>query len=118
MPLMRIFDWLFVNQLFGKNERGETVYYPHGLGGTGYLVPPEREASVRARVRWLALVALVGAFVLVVLVPRAIESWLGYTLPLPWFIGGALVAVVVIVGAIITRLSRLAAGLEPVTPSG
>jgi hypothetical protein len=116
--MTHLFDWLFVNQLFGTNDRGETIYYPNGLIGRGYLVSTEREASVRARVRWLVLFSLIGTLVLVVLVPRLIESWLGFTLPLSWFIGGALVALVVIVGAIIYALSRITAGLASVPPRG
>ena len=30
MAVTGIFDALFVNQLFGTNERGETVFYPMG----------------------------------------------------------------------------------------
>jgi hypothetical protein len=123
MTITTLFDWLFVNQLFGtrdlstpasgNTERGQTIYYPNGLAGRGYLVPPEREASVRAAVRRLVLVAMIGTLVLVSLVPRVIEGWIGFSLPLGWFIGGALVALVVIVGAIIHCLKRLTAGLEP-----
>lgn len=116
--MTRIFDWLFVNQLFHTNERGETIFYPNGLTGRGYLVPPEREADVRSGVRRLAMLALTGTFVLVVLVPRLIEAWWGITLPLPWFIGGAVVALVGIVGAVIAGLARLTAGLAPVSARG
>lgn len=113
---MRIFDWLFVDQLFRTNERGETIFYPNGVTGRGYLVPPDREPSVRSDMRRLVFTALIGIFTLVGLVPRLLETWLGITLPLPWFIGGCLVAVVIMVGAIIHSLSRLAAGLEPASP--
>ncbi len=112
MSVAGIFDALFVNQLFRTSAQGETIYYPNGVTGRGYLVPPEREAGVRSGVRWLVIVSQIGIIALVVIVPRLIEAWLGYTLPLPWFIGGALVATVVTVAAIIRYLSRLAAGLE------
>ncbi|HEY8247110.1 MAG TPA: hypothetical protein VIG38_07495 [Hyphomicrobium sp.] len=114
MAVTGIFDALFVNQLFGTNERGETVFYPNGLTARGYLVPAEREASVRSGVRRLALMALVGAIVFAVLLPRAIEAWWGFTLPLGWFIGYVLVATVAGVAALIRALSRLTAGLAPV----
>ena len=45
--LTGIFDDIYVKQLFQKNERGETVFYPFGLIGRGYLLPKEREADVR-----------------------------------------------------------------------
>lgn len=116
--MTRIFDWLFVNQLFHTTARGQTVFYPNGQTGRGFLVPPEREADVRSGVRRLALLALAGTFALVVLVPRLIETWWGFTLPLGWFIAGTAVALVVIVAAIIMQLARLTAGLEPVPTRG
>jgi len=118
MPITQMFDWLFVNQLFHTNARGETIFYPNGVTGRGFLVPPEREGRVRSGVRRLAVLAPAGTFALVVLVPRLIEAWWGFTLPLPWFIGGAAVALVVIVAAIIMQLARLTAGLEPVSARG
>ena len=113
MSVTSIFDALFVDQLFRTNERGETVFYPNGAVARGYLVPAEREASVRSGVRRLALIALVGAIVFAVILPRMIEAWLGMTIPLGWFIAYALVAFSVAFGAIIYALSRLTAGLEP-----
>jgi hypothetical protein len=113
MAVTRMFDAMFVNQLFHTNARGETVFYPNGWAARGYLVPAAREASVRSGVRRLALTALSGVLVFVVLVPRAIEAWLGITLPLGWFIGGVAVATVIGVAAIIRALARLTAGLAP-----
>jgi hypothetical protein len=113
MSVTSIFDALFVNQLFRTNERGETVFYPNGAVARGYLVPPAREASVRSGVRRLALIALVGALVFGVLLPRMIEAWMGMTIPLGWFIGYVVVATVIGVGAVIYALSRLTEGLEP-----
>ena len=118
MTVTGIFDALFVNQLFGTNERGETIYYPNGPAARGYLVPPEREPSVRSGLRRLVLIALMGAIVLAVLLPRMIEAWMGMTMPLGWFIAYCLVAFPIAVGAIIFALSRLAAGLEPVSARG
>lgn len=116
MRLMRIFDAVFINQLLGTNARGETVYYPNGRRARGYLVPPERERDVRSRLRLLVVVSQVATLALVVVLPRTIESRLAFELPLSWFIGGAVVAVAVIGIAIIRCLSRIAAGLEPVSP--
>lgn len=118
MSITGVFDAVFVNQLFGTTERGETVFYPHGKGATGYLVPPEREPGLRAGLRWLTFFALFGSYALVALILRVIESWLGFVLPLPWFIGILLVAVVAMIGAIITFLRRSAAGLVPVSARG
>lgn len=112
MAVTRIFDWLFVNQLFRTNERGETIFYPNGRLARGYLVPPEREPGVRAGLRWLVVAALLVPLALITL-ERMIESWLGYTLPLGWFIGGVVVFTGVAVGGIIYRLERLKVGLEP-----
>lgn len=116
MSAAGIFDALFVNQLFRTNTQGQTVYYPHGVTGRGYLVPPDREAGLRSGLRWLVLVALVGVNLLVVIIPRLIEAWLGYQIALPWFIGGALIIGVASVWAIIRCLSRLGAGLETAGP--
>ena len=118
MLVKRIFDWLFVNQLFRKTERGETVFYPHGLLAGGYVVPPEREPSVRSGVRRLALCALVGAIVLAVLVPRLVESRWEIVLPLGWFIGYALLAILVAFAIIMRVLKRLTVGLEPAATRG
>ncbi len=111
--MLRLFDALFVNQLFRTDGRGGTVFYPNGLAARGYLVPAEREAGVKSGVRWLAVGALVGAMMLTVVLPRSIEAWMGMPIPLGWFIAYALVAFVVAFGVIIHALSRLTAGLEP-----
>jgi hypothetical protein len=118
MSVTGILDALFVNQLIRTGERGETIFYPYGLKGSGYLVPPERAGGVRSSLRWLTFVSQFGTIALVVIVPRMIESRLGFVMPLGWFIGGALVALVIIGGAVITCLSRLTAGLEPAPVRG
>lgn len=118
MPVKRIFDWLFVNHLFRKTERGETIFYPHGLSADGYVVPPEREPSVRSGMRRLALCALIGAMVLAVLLPRLVESWWDIVLPLGWFIGYALLALLVAFAIIMRVLKRLTVGLEPAAKRG
>ncbi len=112
--MLRIFDAVFVNQLFRANERGAMVFYPNGVTGGGFLVPLAREPGLRAGVRWLTFSSLVWVLVAVVLVPRAVESWLGFTLPLPWFVAGAGVVTVATVAVIIRVLARLTVGLEPV----
>jgi drug/metabolite transporter (DMT)-like permease len=118
MTVTSIFDALFVNQLFRTSERGETVFYPNGRAARGYLVPAEREASVKSGVRRLALAALIGAIVFAVVLPRTIEAWMDMTIPLGWFIAYALVAFSIAFGAIIYALSRLTAGLAPVSTRG
>ena len=118
MAVTSMFDAVFVNQLFRTSERGETVFYPNGPAARGYLVPAELEASVKSGVRRLALITLVGAIVLAVVLPRTIESWMGMTMPLGWFIAYALVALAVAFVAIMRALSRLTVGLEPVSKRG
>jgi hypothetical protein len=113
MSLMRGFDWLLVDQLFHKSERGETIFAPYGLAAGGYLVPPEREARVRSGVRRLALLAPTGAMALAVLLPHLIESWWGIALPTRWLIGAILLALPPAFALMMYALSRLTAGLEP-----
>jgi FtsH-binding integral membrane protein len=115
MIITRLFDAVFINQLFHTSEQGETVFYPNGKMGRGYLLAPEDERRVRAGVRWLTLLALGGSIGLVVVLPRLIEAWLGFVIPLPWFIAGAALVTVLLVAVIIRRLSRLTVGLEPVS---
>jgi hypothetical protein len=113
MPgMVRIFDGLYVDQLFQKNERGETVFYPHGLLGRGYLLPAEREASIRQRMRLIMLVALVIGISFGFVAVRMIE-WTG-TLPLTgWLVAGG--GFVLLLGLIAFFQTKLAAGLEPVS---
>jgi hypothetical protein len=113
MPgMVRIFDGLYVDQLFQKNERGETVFYPHGLLGRGYLLPAEREIGIRQRMRLLMLVALVIGISFGLLALRIIEG--SGTLPLMgWLVAGC--GFVLLLGLIAFFQSRLAAGLEPVS---
>lgn len=118
MTVKGILDRLFVNRLFRTNERGETIFFPFGVKARGYLVPPEREPSLRSGLRWLTFVSQFGTIALIVLLPRMIEQRLGYVMPLSWFIGGALVALFFIFGAIFHVLSRLSAGLEPAPTPG
>ena len=120
MPATGIFDALFVNQLFRTNTQGQTVYYPHGVTGREYLVPPEREPGLRSGLRWLVLFALVGINLLLIIIPRLIEAWLGYEIPLPWFLAGMAVVGVAGVWVVIRWLSWLAtrfgSGLETAGP--
>lgn len=116
MSVTGVFDALFVNQLFRTNPQGQTVYYPHGVTGRGYLVPPDKESSLRSGLRWLVLFALVGVNLLLIIIPRLIEAWLGYEIALPWFLAGVTIAGVAGVSLIIRWMSRLAAGLETAGP--
>jgi hypothetical protein len=113
MTVTGIFDALFIDQLFRTNARGETIFYPNGLMGRGYHLPADRQAGVRSGVRRLALAAFAGAIVFAVVLPRLLEAWLGFTLPLGWFIGYAIIALIIGVAVIIHFLSRLTVGLEP-----
>ena len=72
--LTGIFDDIYVKQLFQKNERGETVFYPFGLIGRGYLLPKEREADVRQATRLLTLASLIASISLGPLVTRVSGS--------------------------------------------
>ncbi|WP_439541854.1 hypothetical protein [Hyphomicrobium sp.] len=108
--MSNIFDGLYVDQLFHKNERGETIFYPFGLMGRGYLLPADREAGMRRSMRWLMAFSLLfggffGVVVLRMLAPLE-------TVPLlTWLIGGAAFAAGL--GAIVYMQSRLSHGLEP-----
>jgi hypothetical protein len=115
--LTRLFDILFINQLFGTTERGETVFYPNGPVAQGYLVPADREPRVRSGIRWLMVVSLGGVFGLIWLV-GALESWAGAELPLPWFIAGAVAGLVAAFVLIMRALKRLTVGLAPLSPPG
>jgi hypothetical protein len=81
--MQKFFDGLYGDQLFHKNERGETIFYPFGLMGRGYLLPAEREAAVRGSMRRLTLVSLIGGVALALLATRILDvsgmessSWL------------------------------------------
>jgi hypothetical protein len=110
MGIKSIFDGLYVDQLFQKNERGETVFYPFGLMGGGYRLPVEREGDVRQSMRRLMLVSLVVGISFGLLALRMVEQ----PAPTPlmgWLIGGGVFAL--LLGVIVHFQSRLAKGLEP-----
>jgi hypothetical protein len=109
--MIRIFDGLYIDQLFQRNERGETVYYPFGLMGRGYLLPAARVESVKRATRWLMILSLaIGIGFAFGVAPRVVQ---GSALdPLRIVLAGAAFAMLV---AVITSLqSRLVMGLEPV----
>lgn len=110
MSLKRIFDGLYVDQLFQRNERGETIFYPFGLMGRAYRVPEAREAELRQAMRWLMLTALVsGSIVFTPMMTLGLDERDG--LPF-WLVGGGALALLL---AVLTGLQlRLAKGLEPV----
>lgn len=112
MTVTGVFDVVFVNQLFGRGSGGETIFYPNGHAAQGYFLPPDREPGVRAGVRWLIVISLGGVFGLIWLV-RAIESWAGAELPLPWFVAGAVIVLVIAFVLNMRALKRLTVGLEP-----
>jgi drug/metabolite transporter (DMT)-like permease len=115
MSLVRVFDAVFVNQLFQTDGNGSAIFTPNGAGGRGYFVPPEREGDIKSGIRRLAMLALLGAFVFAVVLPRAVEGWFEMTIPLCWFIAYAVLALVIGFVLIIKALARLTAGLQPVS---
>jgi hypothetical protein len=108
--MRRIFDGLYVDQLFHKNERGETVYYPFGLTGRGYLLPADRETAVRDATRRLSLVSLASGIALALLATRILDSF--GSEPLGWVISGG--AFVLLLVGLFYYQKRLTNGLEPV----
>jgi hypothetical protein len=118
MILKRIIDAMFVDQLFQKNEQGETVMYPHGLVGRGYALPQERVAEARREMRQLMMVALatgmLGAFVVLGMIAK------GNSMSLQgWMLGIAVIALP-LAGVVYLQL-RLASGLKEASghrPSG
>ena len=112
MGIKSIFDGLYVDQLFQKDERGRTVFYPHGLMGRGYRLPADREARVRRSMRRLLLVALVLGISFGLLVLRIMHTP-GEVPPAIWLLGGG--AFVLLLGLVAFLQARLALGLEPVS---
>lgn len=112
MGIKSIFDGLYVDQLFQKDECGRTVFYPHGLMGRGYRLPADREARVRRSMRRLLLVALVLGISFGLLVLRIMHTP-GEVPPAIWLLGGG--AFVLLLGLVAHLQARLALGLEPVS---
>jgi len=110
VSLTRLFDALFVNQLFQETEAGETVFYPKGKDAQGYRVPAGDTARVKADVRWLVVFSQLGVLV-ALLVPRLYEEATGVAFRFDIFVVWMLVAAVVIIVLSLNRLSRIAAGL-------
>jgi hypothetical protein len=109
MGIKSIFDGLYVDQLIQTNERGEAVIYPHGLAGRGYLLPPDRMDSMRAKLRNLMLVSLATGLVgAIALVPVLATG--GRVPVLTWI---AAVAVVSAFAVILYIQRHLADGLQP-----
>jgi hypothetical protein len=107
--LTGIFDDIYVKQLFQKNERGETVFYPFGLIGRGYLLPKDREADLRRATRLLTLASLIVSISLGLLAARVSGST--HSLPLSgWLALGVIFAAILAVTIYLEF--RLAAGLE------
>ena len=111
MGLKSIFDGIYIDQLIQKDDRGETIVYPHGLLGPGYAVPADREPGLRQRLRTVMLVSVAVGLVFGVFLVRAIRSDSMLT-PVGW----AAISVLAILLFVILRRyqARLTAGLEPV----
>ena len=107
--MQKIFDGLYGDQLFHKNERGETIFYPFGLMGRGYLLPAERETAIRGSMRRLTLVSLVGGISLALLATRILNS--SGMESSSWLICGA--AFALLLAAVIYFQKRMIVGLEP-----
>jgi hypothetical protein len=107
--MKRLIDGLYVDQLFQRTETGDTVYYPYGMIGPGYLLSAEREAEIRRATRLLMLVSLVsgGAFGLFAL--RVVNSPGSLTLVGGLVLGGVMAG---LVGLVVYLQSRLVRGLE------
>ena len=108
--LRGMFDSLYIDQLFQTNPKGETVFYPLGLIGNGFIVPGDREVGLRQAVRSRTLLALVSGLSLGTLFSRVAEHGADVTVA-GWI---ALTALTVLVlGGIYYLQYRVAAGLKP-----
>ncbi len=114
MGLRSVFDGLYVNQLFQRNEQGETLFYPFGLMGRGYLLPREREEGVRQSMRRLMVASLVVGLVFGLLAVRVVEA-AGTVQPVSWLISGT--AFLLLLGSIVYFQARLTHGLVAATGS-
>lgn len=111
MGLRSVFDALYVDQLIQKSDDGRFILYPHGMLGSGYLLPADREPAMRRRVRVTMLVALAVGIGLGMFLVRLAEQG-GAVSPLGHATSIGL-AVLAFAGLILYQ-RRLAAGLEPV----
>ncbi len=104
--LLRAFDGVFVDPMFQKNDRGETIFYPFGLLGRTYLAPEDRLAGLRQAARGLWIFTVVTTISLILLlrkidIPGAV-GWLIYAC-----------AFALLIGLIAYLQARLATGLKP-----
>lgn len=104
--LLRAFDGVFVDPVFEKNDRSETIYYPFGLLGQGYLAPEDRLAGLRQAARGLWIFTLVATISLILLLRR-----IDITGAVGWLIYAC--AFALLIGVIVYLQARLAAGLKP-----
>jgi hypothetical protein len=114
MRISAIFDRIFVDILFDKNERGETVFYPHGLLGRAYVLPAAREAATRDALRRFMLISLLCGMSYSLLIAR-IQDSAGPMTTAGWIVAGTLF--VLMIGTLAVFQSRLAKGLEPSWPA-
>lgn len=101
-------DGLYVDQLFQKTESGDTVYYPYGLIGPGYLLSAEREAELRGATRSLMLVSLILGAAFGLLALRIMDSP-GAVTPVGWLVLGGLLGG--LIGFVLFLQRRLVRGL-------
>ncbi len=108
--MLKIFDGLYVDQLFQRNERGETVYYPFGLMGRGYLVSAAREQDVRVGTRWIMLLSIAIGLSFALIGLRLVDSGSGGELGGGMTLGAVFVALLAL---IVFLQKRLTSGLAP-----
>jgi hypothetical protein len=106
--LVRIFDGIYVSQLFQTNERGETIFYPFGLWGKGYVVPPDRIDSLKHTARLRTFFWVLAGTVCAYLFVGASDAKISTT---SWS-AIAPIAVLMIAVSMYTQF-RMAAGLDP-----
>jgi len=110
MGLKSIFDAVYIDSLIQQDDSGQTIIYPHGMLGRGYIVPAEREPILRRRLRMVMAVALVIGISLGMLLLHAIDAK-GAVGPRGW---AALSVMALLLFAGLRYVQgRLARGLEP-----
>lgn len=105
--IVRAFDWLLVDRMFRKNERGETIFRPFGVFGSRFVAPESRLADLRHASRRLWIITLV-LIVSTVVLGRRIS--IPDNKPVEWLAVGTLWAL--LIGLVHILQSRLAANLE------
>ncbi len=110
MGFSAIFDGLYVDQLIQKKD-GDTIIYPHGLLGRGYVLPAGEEPLFRRRMRLMMLVSITLGAAFAMFMLRIAQS----DNPISLIDGAAIAGMAVLLFAGLRYYQgRLVAGLEPV----